>query len=145
MKLFTIGFTKKSAEKFFSLLSGAGVKRVIDVRLNNTSQLAGFAKRDDLRYFTKEICGIEYVEASQFAPTQDILAPYKLKKSVTWETYAAQYQHLIRERAVESSFDPAQLDAACLLCSEDQPHHCHRRLLAEYLQQHWRNVQIIHL
>jgi uncharacterized protein (DUF488 family) len=145
MKLFTIGFTKKSAEKFFTSLSNAGVKRLFDVRLNNTSQLAGFAKRDDLRYFTKEICGIEFVEAPQLAPTPEILTPYKMKKSVTWETYAEQYRNLIRERAIENSLDPSQLDAACLLCSEDKPHHCHRRLIAEYLQQHWPNLQITHL
>jgi uncharacterized protein (DUF488 family) len=145
MKLYTIGFTKKSAKQFFESLRSAGVARLIDVRLNNTSQLAGFAKRDDLSYFTKEICAIEYVHEPQLAPTAEILDPYKKGKSVPWETYATQYRKLIQARRIEQALSPAQLDGACLLCSEDKPHHCHRRLIAEYLAEHWGNVEIAHL
>ena len=145
MTIYTIGFTKKSAERFFTSLQSAGVKRLIDVRLNNTSQLAGFAKRDDLGYFTKEICAIEYVHESQLAPTAEILDPYKKGKSVAWETYAGQYRKLIEDRRIEQTLSPAQLDGACLLCSEDKPQHCHRRLVAEYLAERWGNVDITHL
>jgi uncharacterized protein (DUF488 family) len=145
MKIYTIGFTKKSAEKFFTSLQSAGVKRLIDVRLNNTSQLAGFAKRDDLSYFTKEICAIEYVHEPQLAPTAEILDPYKKGKSVPWATYATQYGELMKARRIEQSLAPAQLEGACLLCSEDKPHHCHRRLIAEYLAEHWGIVEITHL
>ncbi len=145
MKLYTIGFTKKSARTFFESMKAADVKRLIDVRLNNTSQLAGFAKKDDLSYFTKEICGIEYIHVPQLAPTAEILNPYKKDKSVPWETYEHQYVQLLQSREIEKSLSPAQLDGACLLCSEDKPHHCHRRLIAEYLAENWGNVEITHL
>jgi uncharacterized protein (DUF488 family) len=145
MKLYTIGFTKKSARTFFESMKAAGVARVVDVRLNNTSQLAGFAKRDDLSYFTKEICGIEYIHEPQLAPTPEILDPYKKDKSIPWETYERQYVQLLQARKVEKSLSPAQLDGACLLCSEDKPHHCHRRLIAEYLAENWGSVEITHL
>jgi len=145
MKLYTIGFTKKSARKFFESLKNAGVARLIDVRLNNTSQLAGFAKRDDLSYFTKELCGINYIHEPQLAPTSEILDPYKKGKSVPWETYASQFGELMKVRRIEQSLSPPLLDGACLLCSEDKPHHCHRRLIAEYLAEHWGEVEITHL
>ncbi|MDP9052783.1 MAG: DUF488 domain-containing protein [Acidobacteriota bacterium] len=145
MKLFTIGFTRKSAEKFFTSLQNAGVGRLLDVRLHNTSQLSGFAKRNDLRYFARQICSIEYAHLPQLAPTPEILSPYKKDKSVGWDTYARQYLALIESRRIEESLAPALLENACLLCSEDQPHHCHRRLIAEYLQQRWGNVEITHL
>jgi uncharacterized protein (DUF488 family) len=145
MKLYTIGFTKKSAKNFFGSLKTAGVARLVDVRLNNTSQLAGFAKKDDLSYFTKEICGIEYLHEPQLAPTSEILAPYKKDKSVPWETYERQYVQLLQSREVEKSLSPARLEGACLLCSEDKPHHCHRRLIAEYLAENWGNIEITHL
>ena len=143
IRLFTIGFTKKSAEAFFTKLQEAGVKRVIDVRLNNNSQLAGFSKKADLAYFLRQIAGIDYVHLPAFAPTQDMLDRYK-KAGGDWEAYAAGFLALIRGRSVENT-DPATLDGACLLCSEDQPHQCHRRLVAEYLRDHWGDVEIVHL
>ena len=143
MKLFTIGFTKTSAEKFFSRLSTANAKKLVDVRLNNVSQLAGFAKKDDLRYFAKSICHIDYEHLSELAPTQDILDEYKKSKGA-WSIYAEKFLELMARRKIEN-IDRQTLDGACLLCSEDKPHHCHRRLVAEYLRDKWGDVQITHL
>jgi len=145
MKLFTIGFTKKSAEKFFTRLKDAGVRRLVDVRLNNVSQLAGFAKKDDLRYFTKAICQIDYVHLPELAPTAEILDPYKKVKNGDWPLYEKQFLNLMRERQIETTTPRELMDGGCLLCSEEKPHHCHRRLVAEYLQQHWPDVQIEHI
>ncbi len=145
MKLFTIGFTKKSAEVFFTRLRDARVKRIVDVRLNNVSQLAGFSKKDDLRYFAKAICNIDYVHIPDLAPTAEILDPYKKGKHADWDLYNRQFLELIHARKIERTLSPDLLDGACLLCSEESPHHCHRRLVAEYLQHYWNNVEVTHL
>jgi uncharacterized protein (DUF488 family) len=145
MKLFTIGFTKKSAETFFTRLNNAGVKRLIDVRLNNVSQLAGFAKRDDLRYFARAICNIEYLHLPELAPTADILNPYKKAKNGDWQLYERQFLELIRARHIESTTSRELLDGGCLLCSEEKPHRCHRRLVAEYLKDKWGDVDVEHI
>lgn len=144
MNLFTIGFTKKSAETFFETLRKSGAKRVVDVRLNNVSQLAGFAKRQDLVYFLKHICGMDYVHLPDLAPTQDMLDDYK-KKRETWESYEQRFLDLMSQRRVEEKVSKEMLADGCLLCSEEKPHHCHRRLVAEYLKQHWGDVDIKHL
>jgi uncharacterized protein (DUF488 family) len=144
MKIFTIGFTKKSAETFFTELKAAGVKRLVDVRLNNVSQLAGFTKKDDLRYFTREICGIEYVHVPILAPTADILDAFKKHKG-DWLEYQERFLDLMRSRRIEDAVQPQTVDGGCLLCSEEKPHHCHRRLVAEYLREKWGNVEIEHL
>jgi uncharacterized protein (DUF488 family) len=144
MKLFTIGFTKKPAEIFFGRLKEAGVRRLIDVRLNNVSQLAGFTKREDLRYFSNAIGNIDYLHAPDLAPTADILDSYKKHKG-DWALYERQFLDLIEARHIERHFQPEMFDSGCLLCSEEQPHHCHRRLVAEYLKKHWGNVEIEHI
>jgi uncharacterized protein (DUF488 family) len=144
MKIFTIGFTKKSAETFFTRLKDAGVKRLVDVRLNNVTQLAGFTKRDDLRYFTRAICNIDYVHLPDLAPTREMLDAYK-KHRGKWELYEGQFLDLMRLRRIEETTSREVLDGACLLCSEEKPHHCHRRLVAEYLKRHWGDVQIEHI
>jgi len=143
MKLFTIGFTKTTAENFFSRLKRAGAKNIIDVRLNNRSQLAGFAKRDDLAYFAKALCDMGYTHAPKLAPTQDILDAYKKHKG-PWSEYEDKFLDLMAKRRIEE-LDRESLDGGCLLCSEDKPHHCHRRLVAEYLSQKWGDVEIVHL
>jgi uncharacterized protein (DUF488 family) len=143
MKLFTIGFTKTSAESFFSRLSKAHVHKIVDVRLNNVSQLSGFAKQNDLRYFAKSICGIGYEHVQALAPTQDILDEYKKSKG-EWPAYAQKFLALMAKRKVES-LDRSSLNGGCLLCSEEKPHHCHRRLVAEYLKDKWGDVEIEHL
>lgn len=144
LNLFTIGFTKKTASEFFETLSQSGVKRIIDTRLNNVSQLAGFAKRKDLEYFLEKICQIEYLHLLDLAPTKEILDNYKKKKG-DWETYEQKFLALIQERKIEEKIDPEILDGGCLLCSEAKPHYCHRRLVAEYLNQKWGNIKICHL
>ena len=144
MRLMTIGFTKKSARQFFETLRTAGVRRVADVRLNNVSQLAGFAKRKDLEYFLDAICGIDYVHLPDLAPTRELLDAFK-KHGGDWGTYEAGFLDLMTRRRVEETVSPALLDGACLLCSEDKPDHCHRRLVAEYLDRHWGGVDIRHL
>jgi len=142
--LYTIGFTKKSAEAFFTKLCTSGVKQMIDVRLNNVSQLAGFTKKDDLPYFLKVICGIEYIHMPILAPTKDMFDAYK-KHNGDWSVYEQKFLDLMSSRRVEDVISKDVLDHACLLCSEDEPHHCHRRLIAEYLDRKWQNIQITHL
>ena len=143
MKLFTIGFTKTPAEHFFGRLSEARVKTLIDVRLNNVSQLSGFAKKDDLRYFAQSICGIGYAHRPELAPTKDMFDAYKRSKG-DWSVYARRFLELMARRRIET-MDRSALEGACLLCSEDTPHHCHRRLVAEYLRDAWGDVEIEHL
>lgn len=143
MTIFTIGFTKKSAKEFFTRLTRPGLKRVVDVRLNNVSQLAGFAKKTDLAYFLRAICNLDYQHLPELAPTQDLLDSYK-KKMADWERYAAEFVTLLRTRKVETTIAEAALDGGCLLCSEDTPEHCHRRLVAEYFQRIYGG-EIVHL
>jgi uncharacterized protein (DUF488 family) len=144
MKVFTIGFTKTSAQSFFSRLKNAGVRRVVDVRLNNVSQLAGFAKREDLQFFLKALVGADYVHRLDLAPTAELLDAYK-KRGGDWATYERDFLGLMQGRHIEESVPRELLDHACLLCSEDTPEHCHRRLVAEYLRSHWGDVEIEHL
>ena len=127
MKVYTIGFTKKSAEQFFETLLTSGAKRVVDVRLNNVSQLAGFAKKPDLIYFLTKICGMEYVHLPSLAPTQDLLDEHK-KRGGSWQNYEEKFIALIKERRVDQEIPRDLIADGCLLCSEDKPDHCHRRL-----------------
>jgi uncharacterized protein (DUF488 family) len=144
IELFTIGFTRKTAREFFTSLKDAGVRRVVDVRLNNDSQLAGFSKKEDLAYFLREIGGIEYVHLPELAPTQDILDAYRKHKG-DWGIYEKQFLDLMARRQVEKTVRPDLLDHGCLLCSEHLPHHCHRRLVAEYLNTKWGGIKTKHL
>ena len=145
MEIYTIGFTKKNAEQFFGALRKAGIKRLIDIRLNNSSQLAGFTKRDDLSFFLKEICGAEYTHQLILAPTKEILDGYK-KKKITWDEYERHFSSLLFERKVEEKIDKGFFDIpTVLLCSEPKPERCHRRLVAEYLRDKWSDVKVIHL
>ena len=143
MKIYTIGFTKTTAEGFFTRLIQSGAKKLIDVRLNNVSQLAGFAKKEDLRYFTQQICRMAYEHIPTLAPTEEMLDEYK-KHGGEWNAYAGKFLDLMAKRHIENT-DRQQLDGSCLLCSEDKPHHCHRRLIAEYLRDKWSDVEIVHL
>jgi len=144
MRVLTIGFTKKSARRFFEMLRASGTKRVVDVRLKNVSQLAGFAKKDDLEYFLDEICGVGYVHLLELAPTQDILDAYK-KHQGDWETYESRFIELMRQRRIEETVPRELIADGCLLCSEHKPDRCHRRLVAEYLKERWGDVEIVHL
>jgi uncharacterized protein (DUF488 family) len=142
MEIYTIGFTKKNAEEFFTILKQAGIKRLIDIRLHNQSQLAGFAKQEDLKYFLRELCGVEYRHEPRLAPSEDILEDHRHKR-LAWEEYQTRFRQLLAERNV-TGFLPRQLFEVptVLLCSEPQAEHCHRRLVAEYLQRIWDDVVI---
>jgi uncharacterized protein (DUF488 family) len=144
MKVFTIGFTKKSAEQFFTRLRQPGLVKVIDVRLNNVSQLAGFTKREDLRFFLREINGIGYTIHPELAPTKEILDEYK-KGGGDWPVYERRFMDLLAQRRIEEKISSEDINGGCLLCSESTPEHCHRRLVAEYLRSHWGKLEIIHL
>lgn len=144
MKIFTIGFTRKSARDFFGKLKRPDITRLVDVRLNNVSQLAGFTKRDDLRFFTEAICGIEYVHLPQLAPTQAMLDAYRKAKG-DWATYERQFLELMSQRKIEAELQQEIINGGCLLCSEEKPDRCHRRLVAEYLDAKWGNVEIEHI
>ena len=145
MEIYTIGFTKKTAEQFFGLLKSSGIGRLLDVRLNNVSQLAGFAKREDLAFFLREICGATYLHEPSLAPTQDMLAAYKKKKG-SWEEYAACFLELMAQRQIEKHIQRSLFKTpTVLLCSEATAEHCHRRLVAEYLREKWGEMRITHL
>jgi uncharacterized protein (DUF488 family) len=145
VNLYTIGFTQRSAEEFFEALKSAGVDRVIDVRLNNVSQLAGYSKKDDLRYFLRNLGGIAYHHELSLAPTQEMLEAYRAKK-VTWANYEPRFRALLAERAVEKTVDQKLFSGKpALLCSEFEAEHCHRRIVAEYLVEHWGARKIVHL
>jgi uncharacterized protein (DUF488 family) len=144
MKLFTIGFTKSRAAHFFGRLKAAGVTRLIDVRLNRSSQLAGFAKEGDLAYFAREICGIDVEAVAALAPTAEMLGAYR-QGEIDWPEYAARFATLIAARRIETLLDPHRLEGACLMCSEAKPHHCHRRVVAEYLRGKWKKVAAVDL
>lgn len=143
--LYTIGFTKKSAEKFFNLLRDNHVKQLVDVRISNSSQLAGFAKGSDLAFFTKEICHIPYEHIVDFAPSKELLDRWH-KEDVTWSEYEKIYTSMLNERDILHKYGIKKFDRTCFLCSEDTPENCHRRLLAEYLKKHsTEDVKIVHL
>ena len=145
MEVYSIGFTKKTAEQFFGLLKNAGIRRLLDVRLNNVSQLAGFSKRDDLQYFLREICDAEYIHEPMLAPTKEMLDDYKKRKG-PWEEYERAFLALVAERRIEEMLDRSIFAIpTVLLCSEPTPEHCHRRLVLEYLQRKWSDLTIRHL
>lgn len=144
-EIYTIGFTKKGAEEFFSLLEQADIKRLVDVRLRNRSQLAGFAKRDDLRYFLGEIVGSKYQHNEKLAPTKELLDEWR-DDSISWNEYEERFKHLMREREVAEQLERESFwENTVLLCSEHEPEYCHRRLIIEYLDEKWGNVEAIHL
>ena len=145
MEIFTIGFTGKTAREFFDALRHAGVRRLIDVRLNNTSQLAAFAKRQDIEFFLREILDADYLHEPRLSPTKDILDAFK-KKEMPWEEYESRFRAMLVESRPDTFLDREDFAApTVLLCSEAEPDHCHRRLVAEYLAEKWGNVAVTHL
>jgi uncharacterized protein (DUF488 family) len=144
IQLFTIGFTQKNAEKFFTILRNSHIRRILDIRLNNVSQLAGFTKRDDLRFFLREICHADYHHLPECAPNAAILDEFK-KDGGTWETYVQRFVPLIHSRRIETVLTSELLEFGCLLCSEPAPEKCHRRLVAEYLKERVSGLTITHL
>ena len=145
MEIYSIGFTQKTAEQFFTKLKSAGIRRLLDVRLNNVSQLAGFAKRGDLVFFLKEICGAGYLHEPLLAPTEEMLGGYRGKK-LSWDEYEALFTALMTERRIETQLDRKLFAVpTVLLCSEPTAERCHRRLVLEYLRDKWGDVTISHL
>ena len=145
MKIYTIGYTRKSAEEFFNLLKCNGIQRLLDVRLNNTSQLAAFTKKDDLSFFLRELLGCQYYHLEFLAPTKEIRDTYRKNKD--WSLYESQFMKLLQERQVADRLERDFLaeKRCCLLCSEATPERCHRRLIAEYMAKLWGDVEIVHL
>jgi uncharacterized protein (DUF488 family) len=145
MEIYTIGFTQRTAAEFFGALKRAGIKCLIDVRLNNSSQLAGFTKKEDLPFFLKEICDAKYIHQPLLAPTQDILDAYKKKKG-SWQDYEHRFLQLMTDRKVEEKISRSLFSSpTALLCSENTADHCHRRLVIEYLHSKWGDVKAVHL
>ncbi|MCX6698475.1 MAG: DUF488 domain-containing protein [Methanomicrobiales archaeon] len=144
MKLFTIGFTKKDAKTFFGLLIKNNVKILIDIRLNNHSQLAGFSKGNDLDYFLKAIAGIDYFYFIQAAPEESLLKKWQ-KGEISWPEYEGAYKEMLVKRNVIGKIDAKILENGCLLCSEPTAEQCHRRLLGEYLMDKVPGLEIVHI
>lgn len=145
MEIYSIGFTHKGAKEFFEILKANGIERLLDVRLSNTSQLAGFTKQADLEYFLREICGAIYEHEPLLAPSEELFRAYR-KEGGSWEALAAGYLKLLKTRKIESKLDKASFKKkTVLLCSEATPDQCHRRLALEYLQKHWGGISIHHL
>jgi uncharacterized protein (DUF488 family) len=146
MKLYTIGFTQKSAQEFFTRLRASGVQQLIDIRINPHGQLSGFAKKEDLPYFLDELASqCRYIHLPILAPTKEILNDYRA--SGNWSYYVARFESLMDERNIPATLDRSAFEAlpSCLLCSEDSPEQCHRRLVAERLASHWSELEIVHL
>lgn len=145
MEIYTIGFTKKGAKKFFSLLEDVDIKQLFDVRIRNRSQLAGFAKRDDLKYFLRELLNAEYHHQPSLAPTKDLLDEWR-DDEIVWQEYENRFYELMERREIEKEFSPADFeDRTVLLCSENKPDKCHRRLVVEYLNDEWGDFRATHL
>ena len=146
IETYTIGFTKKTAKDFFEKLKQSGAKRIVDVRLNNVSQLAGFAKKNDLIYFLKTLAGMDYIHIPDMAPTKNILDEYKKNKG-DWTVYEDKFLKLMTQRRIEEQNIKNILHQGCLLCSEHEPEHCHRRLVMEYLKKKWTQdtIKVTHL
>jgi uncharacterized protein (DUF488 family) len=145
MDIFTMGSSKKSAEEFFKIIKENDIEILIDVRLNNQSQLLGFTKGRDLKYFLKNIFDCEYSHEPNFAPTKEILDEYK-KKEISWEEYENRYNKLLEKRKINPNFNDKYGERAnvVLLCSEPTPENCHRRLLAEKLDEN-NEYNVVHL
>jgi uncharacterized protein (DUF488 family) len=145
MKIYTIGFTQKSAERFFNILQDNGIERVVDIRLHPDGQLAGFSKQDDLRYFLQKLIHCDYVRLPSLAPLDEILKTYRADKN--WGKYAAAFEGLLDSRDIPDSLDRRLFEEkiCCLLCSEPTSEKCHRRLVAERLASAWKSSEIIHI
>lgn len=144
IKLYTIGFTKKTANQFFELLIKHQVSKLVDIRINNVSQLAGFAKGTDLEYFVNQILKIPYIHIKDFAPTKELLKDYQGGK-INWLEYQKIYNQLIEKRNIILKYNINQFNNACFLCSEELPNECHRRLLVEYFKEKIGDIEIVHL
>jgi uncharacterized protein (DUF488 family) len=145
VEIATIGFAGHSAESFFGRLRATGAEQLVDVRIHNVSQLAGFTKRDDLRFFVRELCNASYVHETLLAPTDELLKQYR-SKVIGWTEYEKRFLDLMEQRGIERQLSRDFFATrTALLCSEHSPKQCHRRLVAEYLNDRWGDVRITHL
>ena len=144
MNIFTIGFTRKTAERFFESIKRSGARHLVDVRLHPASQYSGFAKKEDLEFLLRELCGIGYSHHPELAPTKEMLDGYR-NGHKDWREYENRFLRLMADREIENTLRPEDVAEGCLLCSENEPHHCHRRLVAEYLDGKWGGISISHL
>jgi uncharacterized protein (DUF488 family) len=145
VEIYTIGFTQKSARQFFGILKSNQIRNLLDIRLSNSGQLAGFTKSTDLAYFLRELCDADYLHEPRLAPTKELLSGYR-NGEFSWADYERIFNQLLIERDVEHTIDPALfVERTAMLCSEAMPEQCHRRLVAEYLQRAWGDVTIRHL
>ena len=144
-KIYTIGFTGKTAREFFDLLNSTDAKYLADTRLNNNSQLAGFTKKGNIEYFVEKLTRLKYIELPLLAPEKEMFQQYR--KDGDWELYESRYNQLLERRSASETIDRALLDkGAILLCSERTPEKCHRRLAAEYLKANrFPEADILHL
>ena len=145
MKIYTIGFTQKSAQYFFERLKHNRIQRLVDIRLKPKGQLAGFTKQEDLPYFLNELAsGCQYVYRPDLAPTLEIMSEYR--KNGNWQRYERRFIQLMNERQIPSTLNRSEFEIpSCLLCSESTPEQCHRRLVAERMAEYWQDIEIIHL
>jgi uncharacterized protein (DUF488 family) len=141
-KLYTIGFTKKSAREFFELLKEHQIKKIIDIRLSNTNQLAGFTKKNDLEYFLKEIADIKYFYAKDFAPTKELMIA-KRERKISMDKFEEEFTKILKKRKVENIFNEEELNQACLLCSEEQAKDCHRNAITKYLKGKYQELEVV--
>jgi len=146
MRIYTIGFTKKSANEFFNLIKKNDIQLLIDIRIHPQGQLAGFAKQEDLPYFLEELSNhCHYEHNPLLAPTKELLKKYRENKD--WPLYEKAFMKLMDERQVPQILNKSVFEnqRICLLCSEASPENCHRRLVAEKLASSWQNVEVIHI
>jgi uncharacterized protein (DUF488 family) len=144
-KAYSIGFTRKSAAEFFEILRDHDIHRLVDIRLNNQSQLAGFTKSKDLAFFLRQILGAEYEHLPMLAPTQELLTSYR-KGRIAWAEYERRFLALMKERNIERNLDRSMFETpTVLLCTEPSAERCHRRLVLEYLRDKWGHFEIVHL
>lgn len=145
MDIYTIGFTRRSAAEFFRALKGASIRRLVDIRISNSSQLAGFTKKDHLPFFLEELCGAEYLHEPLLAPTLELMVAVR-RRGLPWQEYEAQFLRLLRSRRVEERISRDLFDVpTVLLCTEPTAERCHRRLVVEYLGRAWGDVTPHHL
>ncbi len=153
MKLYTIGFKKRSAEKFFTILKDSNIQKLIDVRRKNNSLFSGFTKKQDLRFFLEECFAIIYEHIPEFAPSEGLLKSYRKRIGSkkydlnAWDDYERQFYREVLSKPIVGRFKIAveTFSSVCLLCSEEKADYCHRRLLAEYFERQLSNIKVIHL
>ncbi len=144
MKVFTIGFSRKNTEQFFTRLREPGLLRVVDIRLYNKGPSAGFTNRNDLPFLLRQVNQMDYVHRLDMAPNEALMDDQRTN-GVDYLKYKKEFRELLTDRRIETNVPKELIDGGCLLCSEPSAEFCHRRLVAEYLKEKWGDLEIIHL